>query len=216
MPRTRVPVPTPGSNAQHRPLGDPTTWWAAWSQVAPASAPPDKDNGTPGWGRLAPHLVALIIGHVADHRGSAGQEQHVGEEKRSHSRGRGRGQGRHSRREDRHCNVVPPPASLSWCGNFCRGGAGVSLETTDNKQTTIKSQQWVVFNKGSQCHAPTTPPPKDKICHWDWGEGVAGFNMVQKGRAGDAIIMRWMVTMMMAMMMARGGSREKSINDSIS
>jgi hypothetical protein len=36
---------------------------------------------------------------------------------------------------------------------------------------------------------------------------------VQKGRAGDAIIMRWMMTMMT---MARGGSKGKSINDSIS
>jgi hypothetical protein len=42
---------------------------------------------------------------------------------------------------------------------------------------------------------------------------VAGFDLAQKGRAGDAIIMRW--TMMM-MTMTRGGSKGKSINDSIS
>jgi hypothetical protein len=42
---------------------------------------------------------------------------------------------------------------------------------------------------------------------------VAGFDLAQKGRVGDATIMRWMMRMMM---MARGGSKGKSINDSIS
>jgi hypothetical protein len=32
-----------------------------------------------------------------------------------------------------------PPTSLSWCGDSCKGGAGVSSETMDDKQTTIKS-----------------------------------------------------------------------------
>jgi hypothetical protein len=35
---------------------------------------------------------------------------------------------------------------------------------------------------------------------------VAGFNLVQKGRAGDAIVMRWTMT---TMMMARGESKGK-------
>jgi hypothetical protein len=59
---------------------------------------------------------------------------------------------------------------------------------------------------------PTTPK-QDKICSWDWEEGKAGFDLAQKGRAGDAIIMRWTMT---TMMMARGGSEGKNINDSIS
>jgi hypothetical protein len=45
---------------------------------------------------------------------------------------------------------------------------------------------------------------------------VAGFNPEQKGRAGDEIIMRWTMTMMTTMTMAREGSKGKSINDSIS
>jgi hypothetical protein len=47
---------------------------------------------------------------------------------------------------------------------------------------------------------------------------VAGFNLLQKGIAGDAIIMRWTMTLMRIMMMAaiRGGSNGRSINDSIS
>jgi hypothetical protein len=53
---------------------------------------------------------------------------------------------------------------------------------------------------------PYQPPQKDTICHWDWGEGVAGFDLAQKGRAGDAIIMRWTMT---TTMMARGGSKGK-------
>jgi hypothetical protein len=67
---------------------------------------------------------------------------------------------------------------------------------------------------GSQFRAPTPPAQKkDTICRWDWGEGVAGFDLLQKGKAGDAIIMRWMMT---TMTMARGGSKGKNINDSIS
>jgi hypothetical protein len=42
---------------------------------------------------------------------------------------------------------------------------------------------------------------------------VTGFDLAQKGRAGDANIMKW--TMIMTTM-ARGGSKGKSINDSIS
>ncbi len=53
------------------------------------------------------------------------------------------------------------------------------------------------------------PPPKDTICHWDWGEGVAGFNLAQKERAGNAIIMKWTMTMVTMMTMARGDAMEK-------
>ena len=62
---------------------------------------------------------------------------------------------------------------------------------------------------------PTTPPKKT-ICHWDWGEGVAGFDLAQKRRAGDVLIMRWMMTMMtmMTMAVARGRSKGRSMSDS--
>jgi hypothetical protein len=53
---------------------------------------------------------------------------------------------------------------------------------------------------------PLPTLPNNTICHWDWGEGVSGFDLVQKGRAGDAIIMRLMIT---TTMMARGGSKGK-------
>jgi hypothetical protein len=59
--------------------------------------------------------------------------------------------------------------------------------------------------RGSQFHAPTNPPKKDTICHLDWGEGVAGFDLAQKGRAGDAI--RWAMTTTTA----RGEAREKAL-----
>jgi hypothetical protein len=63
------------------------------------------------------------------------------------------------------------------------------------------------FQQGGLNFAPLpTPLQKDTICHWDWGEGVAGFNLVQKERAGDKIIMR---RTMMTMTMARGGSKGK-------
>jgi hypothetical protein len=63
---------------------------------------------------------------------------------------------------------------------------------------------------------PYHPPKKDTICRWDMGEGVAGFDLEQKERVGDVIIKRWTMTMTTTMTMARGGSKGKSINDSIS
>jgi hypothetical protein len=74
-----------------------------------------------------------------------------------------------------------------------------------NKQQSKVDKGWL-STRGSQLCAPTTPPKKDTICHWDWGEGVAGFDLAQKRRAGDEIIMRWMMT---TMTMARGGSKGK-------
>ncbi len=64
----------------------------------------------------------------------------------------------------------------------------------------------MAFNSGVSILRPYQQPPKDTICRWDWEEGVAGFNLAQKGRAGDATIMRWMMT---TMTMARGGSKGK-------
>jgi hypothetical protein len=63
------------------------------------------------------------------------------------------------------------------------------------------------FRGGGLDFAPLPTP------HKRFGEGVAGFDLSQKGRPGDAIIMRWTMT---TTMMARGGSKGKSINDSIS
>ncbi len=47
-----------------------------------------------------------------------------------------------------------------------------------------------LLTRGSQCCALTNPPQKDTICHLDWGEGVTGFDLAQKERAGDVIIIR--------------------------
>ncbi len=71
----------------------------------------------------------------------------------------------------------------------------------------------MAFDKGVSILGPYHPPQKRHICHWDWGEGVEGFNLAQKGRAGDEINMRWM---MMMTLIARGGSKGNYINDSIS
>jgi hypothetical protein len=113
-------------------------------------------------------------------------------------------------------SMRPPPCVLFAVQQFLRRGHGSFIgnngqRTNDNQNLT---NGWLL-TRGSQCCAPTNRPQKDTICRWDWGEGVAGFDLVQKERAGDAIIMRWTVTMTMTMTMARGGSKGKSINDSI-
>jgi hypothetical protein len=76
----------------------------------------------------------------------------------------------------------------------------------------------MAFDEGVSMLYLRHPPPKDAICHWSWGEGVAGFHLGQKGRTGDVIITRWTIMTMttMTMMVARGGSKGRSINDIIS
>ena len=64
----------------------------------------------------------------------------------------------------------------------------------------------MTFNEGVSILRPYQPSPKRHICRWDWGEGVAGLDLVWKGRAGDEINMRWTMT---TMTMARGGSKGK-------
>jgi hypothetical protein len=76
---------------------------------------------------------------------------------------------------------------------------------TNKRQSKVDER--AAFNEGVSMSCPYHPPPKkDTLCRWDWGEGVAGFNLARKGRAGDKIIMRWTMTMMT---MARGGSKGK-------
>ncbi len=135
-----------------------------------------------------------------------------GRRRRSHAGGRGRRWGRWLRRGGRRCDA-PPPASSPRCGNSCGGARELHRkQRTTNKQQSSVDEGWLL-TRGSQFRAPTNLPQKDTICRWDWGEGVAGFDLAQKGRAGDAIIMRWTMT---TMTMAREGSKGKSINDSIS
>ncbi len=64
----------------------------------------------------------------------------------------------------------------------------------------------MAFDKGVLVSCPYQPPPKRHICHWDWGEEVAGFDLAWKGMAGDKINMRWTMT---TTTMARGGSKGK-------
>jgi hypothetical protein len=80
---------------------------------------------------------------------------------------------------------------------------------TTNKQQSKVDKGWLL-TRGSQFCNPTNTPKKDTVFHYDWGEGVAGFDLVQKGKARDAIIMRWT---MMTMTIARGEAREKALTD---
>ncbi len=91
---------------------------------------------------------------------------------------------------------------------------GYNGQGTNDKQTLTKDG----VLRGGLNVMPLPPPPKRQNLSLGLGEGVAEFNLVQKGRAGDAIIMRWRITMMMTMTMvaASGESEERSINDSIS
>jgi hypothetical protein len=53
-----------------------------------------------------------------------------------------------------------PPASSLRCGDSLGGGEGVTSETIDDKQTTIKSRQRVAFDKGVSILHPYQHPPK--------------------------------------------------------
>ncbi len=75
------------------------------------------------------------------------------------------------------------------------------------------------IDEGVSMSCPYHPPPKKHNLLLGLGGGAAGFDLALNGRAGDVIIMRWTMTIMTTMTMARaarGGSEGKSINDSIS
>ncbi len=88
---------------------------------------------------FAPHPVALIIGHVADRHGSVQQEQCRGEEKEEPCRGGGEGAGLAVAQGGEALGCAPPLHPHSDAAILAEGGAGVSSEMMDDKQTTIKS-----------------------------------------------------------------------------
>jgi hypothetical protein len=146
---------------------------------------------------------------MAQHdRNSAG-----GRNRRSHPGGQGRWQGRRSRGggDASRCGLPPHPC----CGVaiLAEGVREFHRKRRMTNKRQSKVDKGLLSTRGSQFCIPTNTPKKHTICHWDRGEGVAGFNLAQKGRARDAIIMRWL---MPTTMVARGGSKRNSINDSIS
>jgi hypothetical protein len=123
------------------PMTDPTARWAARTRAAPASMPPDGDDGTPGWGRLRP--ASGGIDHPPCSRppwlSMTGIVRGGGDGGAKPGGGGGCGGGGGGRAGGGCIAMWPPPASLSWCGDSCGGGVGVTLETMDDKQMTIKS-----------------------------------------------------------------------------
>jgi hypothetical protein len=96
------------------------------------TAPPDG-------GDFALHPAALIIGHVANLRGSARQELRGGEEKEEPRRGAGEAARTAVLLRWGGIAMCPPPPSSLRCGDSYGGGVGVTSEMMDDKQTTIKS-----------------------------------------------------------------------------
>ncbi len=141
-------------------------------------------------------------------RNSAGRRR-----RRSHDGGRGRRQGRRSRGGGEALQCAPPHRPCRGAAILAEGVQELHRKQRMTNKRQSKVDEGCLSTRGSQFHAPTNSPPKDTICHWDWGEGVAGFDLAQKGRAGDAIIMMWTMT---TTTMVRGGSKGKGINDSIS
>jgi hypothetical protein len=130
-PLTSLPSATPLVTPPHG--GPPGPGWrrraCPWMGT---TAPPDGED-------FDPHPVVLIIGHVADRRGSARKEQRGGEEKEQPPRGVREGAGAAVARGGGGIVMRLPLPSSSRCGDSCGGSTGVSPETTDEEQTTIKS-----------------------------------------------------------------------------
>ncbi len=137
--KTCAPAPVPNSTAWRQPPGDPNARWAARSRAAPASAPPAGTTEPPDGEDFTLHPAALIIGHVADRRGSAQQEWHGEEEKEEPRWGAGEAVRVAVAQGWGGVAMGPPPLSLLRCGDSCGGGEGVTSETADDKQATIKS-----------------------------------------------------------------------------
>ncbi len=129
-PPTALPGTTPLATQPHD--GPPDPGWRRRSRPPTGTtAPLDGED-------FVLHPLVLIIGHVADHRGSAQQEQCGGEEKKEPRRGAGEGAGAAVAWKGEASRCAPPLASLSRCSDSCGGGARVSSEMTDDKQTKIK------------------------------------------------------------------------------
>ncbi len=134
--KTRILALAPNSTARHRPPSDTTARWAARSRVALASAPLAGDDGAPGRGRLCP--ASGSVDHWPCSR-PPWLSTTGGGEGGAMPGGRGRLQGWLSRGGGEALRCAPTPASSLRCGDSCGGGVGVTSETMDDKQTTIKS-----------------------------------------------------------------------------
>ncbi len=130
-----------------------------------------------------------------------------GRRRRTHAGGLGRVQGRRSHGRGRRRDAATLPCPRRGAAILAEGARELHRKQwITNKQQSKVDVGWLSM-WGSQFCAPTTPPPQKRhIYRWDLGEGVAGFNLAQKGRAGDKINMRWTMTMTM---IARGGSKGK-------
>ncbi len=105
-----------------------------------------------------------------------------GRRRRSHAGGAGEAARTAVSRGWRGVAMCPPPPRPHRGAAILAEGA---RELHRKRRTTNKRQSKVdercLSTRGSQFRAPTTPPPKkDTICRWDWGEGVAGFDLAQK------------------------------------
>jgi hypothetical protein len=173
--KTRALALVSNSAARHPPPGNPTARWAARSRVAPASAPPDGDDGAPGRERLCPTSGGV------DHRPrsrppwlSTTGIAWGGGEGGATPEGGGDGEGGSRPEVGRRHNAVPTMRSPL----HPRHGAGILAEgarelhrkpRTTNKQQSKVDKGWLSM-RGSQFCAPTNTPQKDTICHWDWGD----------------------------------------------
>jgi hypothetical protein len=212
---TCAPAPAPDSNAQRRPLGNPTARWAARSWVAPASASLDGDDDAPGRGRLRPASGGV------DHRpcsrpprlsttGTAGG----GGEGGATLGGGGGGGGRMGRGGER-CDAVPPCA-LVVVGQFLQRAHRSFIrndgQQTNNNQKLTKGG----FQQGGLNVVPLPTPSKrhNLPLGLGGGGGRIRFGADRKGWGCDYHEVNKKI--MTTMTMARGESKGTSINDSIS
>jgi hypothetical protein len=146
--QTYAPAPAPNSAACCRPLGNPTTWWAARFRALPASAPPDGDDGAPGWGRLQPALGS--VGHQPCSRPPWLSMTGIVW---------GGGEG---------------GAMLGGGAIIAKGAQELHRKQwTTNKRQSKVDKGWL-STRGSISHPYLPPPKRHNLPLEFWGEGVAG------------------------------------------
>jgi hypothetical protein len=185
------PRPRPNSAARRHPLGDPTARWAARSWAAPASAPPDGDDGAPGWGRLRPASGGVdhrpysrppwlsTTGIVRGREGGA-------------TPGGGGGCGGGGR-------AGGGGVAMLRCGDPLRPRRGAAIlaegarELHRKRRTTNKRQSKVdegwLSTRGSQFRAPTNPPKKDTSAVGIGGRGWQ--DSIWRGKEGPGTRLTW-------------------------
>jgi hypothetical protein len=149
--KTCAPAPAPNSSARRRPLGNPTACWAARSRVAPACAPPDGEDGAPGWGRIRSASGSVDNWPCSRPPRLSTTGTAWGEKKEEPGQGAGEGAG---------ASRCGPPCVLVAVRQFLRRGCGSFIRNEGQQTNSNQKLTKGGFRQGGLNFVPLPTPSK--------------------------------------------------------